>query len=769
MTSDLLERYPAFILRRRWLVLTCATLVMLVLAAGAGSVKVANNYRILFNEDDPRLIAFDRLEETYTKSNAALIAIAPKNGKVFTREILGAIEDLTEAAWKTPHSNRVDSLTNYIHSRAKGDELIVEPLVENAGALNDANLARIRKTALEESDIAGSLISANGKTAGLIIDFVLPEKPETAIVEITDYLDALLDRQQANHPDIEYFATGNVFVERAFGDATASDIENLLPIAFLVIFLLAIILLRSVFGTFSVLVVVLFSVGSAMGFVGWTGMVLSPPNAGIPLIVLTIAIADSIHIVTAVLQGMRRGLTKDAAITEAVRVNLSPVFVTSLTTAIGFMSLNASDAPPFHILGNSVAFGVLCALFFSITLLPALLAILPMRARAAQSRESSFFDRFGEFVIAKRQILLWSTLLIVIGLMSGILRIELGDNLTKYFDESYKIRRDSDFIAKNLTGLDKLEYSLNSGRDGGITDPAYLRKVDAFAEWFRKQPKVAHVQAFSDTMKRLNKNMNGDDPTFYKVPDNPDLAAQFLLLYEFSLPLGRDLNDRIDVGNSATRMAVTISDATSRDLREIDNRAHAWLRANIPDFAQNATGVHAIVAYLTQQNIESMLKGTIIALALISFILILVFRNLKLGFLSLIPNFIPALLTFGLWGYLVGRVGIAGSVIVSIAFGIVVDDTVHFLSKYVKARRDGFVAADAVRYTFRTVGYALWTTTATLAAGFMVFAVSGFEANWVLGVLVTITIMFALAADFLLLPVLLIVFDRKKSLERIAK
>ena len=183
-------------------------------------------------------------------------------------------------------------------------------------------------------------------------------------------------------------------------------------------------------------------------------------------------------------------------------------------------------------------------------------------------------------------------------------------------------------------------------------------------------------------MKRLNRNMHGDDPAFHRLPDDPELAAQYLLLYELSLPFGSDLNNRIDVGKSRTRMTVALRSLTSRQQRELDARAQAWLGANAPELATPASGVSIVFAHLSQRNIESMLRGTIIAMALISLILIGVFRSVRLGLVSLVPNFLPAAMSFGLWGYLVGRVGLAGSVMVAIAFGIIVDDTIHFLSKY---------------------------------------------------------------------------------------
>ena len=758
-----LDRYTAAVLRRRWPVVVLATLAMLVMTAGARFITVSSDYRILFSEDNPQLAALEALEDTYSISHTALIAIAPREGSVFTRETLGAIEELTEAAWRTPYSSRVDSLTNYSHSEAFGDDLVVAPFVEGARSKSDDDLARIEAIALNASQIAGRLVAHDGRVAGMAINFVLPDNPDRAVMEITDYLNDLLDQARANHPDIDYYVTGTVVINRAFADVTQEELKTLVPIVFLLIIGLAVILLRSVLGTVAIVAILLFVVNSTMGSAGWSGMLLSPTNSGVPIIVMVIAIADSIHIVTSVLLGMRRGLDRNAAIVESIRINTYPVFLTSVTTAIGFLSLNASDSPPFHVLGNLVAFGIFCAFVYTMTLLPALLSILPLRAPRVQSEGTAFFDRFADFVIARRTSLLWFLSLVVVVLITGIPRIELGDNLTKFFDERYRVRRDSDYISKNLTGFDKLEYSLKAGREGGITDPDYLRAVDAFAEWFRGQPEVTHVQAFPDIMKRLNKNMHGDDPAFYRLPEARDLAAQYLLLYEFSLPFGRDLNNRIDVSKSATRMTVTVKDATSRDLRELNKRAQAWLRAKAPDFAQEASGQSIMVAHMTHRNLESMLSSTIIAMLLISCLLIWVFKSLRLGLISLAPNFIPGLMTFGLWGHLVGRIGVVSSVVLAVTFGIIVDDTIHFLSKYLKARREGRAAPEAVRSAFHTVGHALWTTTAILSAGFLVFTTSGFELSWVLGLLVTITVLFALATDFLLLPILLIAVDRRDS------
>ena len=758
-----LDNYINGVLRWRWLVVAVMILIMLALAAGVRFIKVTNDYRILFRDDNPQLLTFDALEDRFSASDRALIAVAPQDGMLFSRKTLSAIEYLTEAAWLAPYSSRVDSLTNYSHSESFEDDLIVAPLVEDASSLNDDDLERIEAVALGAIDIVGYLVSRDGRVGGLVITFVMPENHDKGVFEITDYLDGLIAEAGANYPNLNFYLTGDIFMNRAFADATKRDIQILAPIVFLIIVLFAAVLLRSIFGTVAVVVMQVVVIASTVGLIGWVGNELSPSNSGIPIIVMVIAVAQSVHIVTHTVSNLSHGLEKMAAIAESMRQNAYPVFLTAITTAIGFLSLNASESPPFHVLGNFVAFGVIFTFINSMTLLPALLSILPLRQHRVGTPKTVFFDHLADFVIARRKFLLWSGSLIAIVLITGIPRNELGDNWTKHFDERFEFRRASDFVIENLTGMESLEYSLNAGRERGITDPEYLRAVDDFAEWFREQPEVTFVRVFSDTMKRLNKNMHGDDPNYYRIPEDPELAAQYLLIYELSLPFGRDLNDRIDIAKSATRMTVMIRNVSSKGQRELDQRAQDWLIANSPKLATEATGISIIFAHLSINNVISMLRGTITAMALISLILIFVFKSVRIGLISLVPNFLPAAMSFGLWGYLVGTAGMAASIVTAIALGIVVDDTIHFLNRYLRARRDGKHASDAIRFAFRTVGRALFTTTAVLSAGFLVFATSGFQLTWTLGILVSTTLVIALIADFLLLPSLLLAIDRGKT------
>ena len=476
MISVLLDRYTNAVLRYRWPVIAIATLIMLLTGTGALFIGVTNDYRILFSEENPQYADFKALENIFSTSNMAFIAIAPRGGSVFTREALAALEELTEAAWRTPHSRRVDSLTNYTHSRAKGDELIVEPLVDDARSLSDADLARIRKIALESRDLPGRLVSREGHVAGLAVTFVLPDDMDAAVVSINDYLNAILKKAGARYPEIAYYLSGDVISNRTFSVATYNDFVFLAPIVFIMIVVISTLLLRSFLGTFSIIVVIGFVIFNTMGIAGWLGTVFSPTNAGVPTIVMATCVAHSIHIITTTLLGMGHGLDKDAAIAESLRSNAWPVFLTSITTAIGFLSLNYSDSPPARILGNLVALGVLWAFVYSMTLLPAVLSVLPLRARRIPSGKSPFFVRFGAFVVKRRAFLLCFVAVLTAVLITGIPRNELTDRWAHYFDERYRFRRDSDFIFDNLNSMNFLEYALKAGREGGITEPEYLKK-----------------------------------------------------------------------------------------------------------------------------------------------------------------------------------------------------------------------------------------------------------------------------------------------------
>jgi predicted RND superfamily exporter protein len=228
------------------------------------------------------------------------------------------------------------------------------------------------------------------------------------------------------------------------------------------------------------------------------------------------------------------------------------------------------------------------------------------------------------------------------------------------------------------------------------------------------------------------------------------------------------LNNQINVDKSATRVIATLENLTTNELRALDRDASRWLDENFPSASgTTGSGPFVMFAYIAKRNIEGMLAGTLAAFLLISVALTIALKSVRLGLISLVPNLIPPVMAFGVWAMLVGEIGLAASIVTATALGIIVDATVHFLSKYQRAQRlHGASAEEAVRYAFSTVGTALWVTTSILIAGFAVLSFSTFKINATLGQLTAITLFMAIVVDFLLLPALLITLDRKSRAAR---
>lgn len=760
------KQYAEWLVRWRYLALLVSVLAMMAAGYGAQFLGFSADYRVFFSDENPQLQAFENLQNTYTKTDNILFVLAPKDGQVFTPQTLAAVEYLTERAWQLPYSIRVDSISNFQHTYGEADDLIVEDLVENAAQLDVTALQRVRDIALREPLLVHSLISEQAHVTGVNVTIQLAginiakEVPETVAFART-----LAAEMHERYPDIDLHMTGMVMMNNAFSEQAQLDMKSLVPIMFGVIVVVLALLLRSVSGTVATVLVILMSIIATMGLTGWLGIQLTPPSSSAPTMIMTLAVAHCVHILVTFLYAMRRGEDKTTAMVESLRLNMQPVFLTSLTTTIGFLSMNFSDAPPFRDMGNIVAMGVIVGFVFSVVFLPALMLVLPVRVKLGNGRTHNAMERFSEFVIAQRGPLLWGMGGLVFLLVIMIPRNELNDEFVKYFDEKVDFRSATEFSTDNLTGVYRVDYSLESGEPGGISEPAFLRKVEEFAEWFRQQPETIHVNTITDTMKRLNKNLHADDEQWYRLPEQRDLSAQYLLLYEMSLPYGLDLNNQINVDKSATRLSVILHSISSNNLIELEQRGQEWLRANAPASMQvDGASPSLMFSHIGSRNIRSMLGGTTLALVLISLILIVALRSVKIGLVSMIPNLVPAGMAFGMWALFVGQVGLALSVVTGMTLGIVVDDTVHFLSKYLRAVREkGLSAPDAVRYAFANVGLALWTTSVVLVAGFLVLAQSLFELNAGMGLLTAITIALALLADFLLLPPLLMKLEEKKN------
>ncbi len=733
-----------------------------VCMAGAPHIRNENNYKQFFDADDPLLVAHEAMEEAYTRSDSTSILIGTRDGSSLLKpRYLTVIQDLTARMWQFPMALRVDSITNYQHSEAVGDDLNVLALLEDAADLEPAELRRRADIVRNEPMLRNALISADGAATAIRTRLNMPtddvDSAGEATADVVMRMRAIRDEMRAQYPELEWHVLGLPQVDYGFKESMDRDMVELVPLMFAVICLLCWLLMRSVAATLAVVAVIAVTVPASMGLAGWLGLPLNEVSGASPVIILTLCVCDAVHVLVSFLKARAHGRPQLEAAEHALRINMQPVFLTSLTTAVGFLSLNFSDAPPFRVLGNITAIGVVAAWLFSLLLLPWLMSKLPAATRPVRELGPGVL---GEWVLKWRTPLLWGLLALAAVIIAMAPRNVLTDSTYQYFAKGVPIRDAAEFVEHRLTGFDTMNYSLPAAGPGEISDPAYLQQVEAFAQWFRTQPYVVHVSAITDTFKKLNQNMHAEDPAWFRVPDNAELAAQYLLLYEFSLPFGLDLNTQVNFDKSATKFVVTLRGVKAKEILQVQQHADQWLRDNAPSIHGPGTGVSAMFAHIGQNNIKSMLVGSIIALLGISFTLMIALRSWRVGVVSLIPNALPALMALGVWGIFVAEVNLAVAAIFSITLGIVVDDTVHFLSKYLRARREEGADADgAVRYAFNTVGAALLVTTLSLAAGFGILALSDFQVNALTGLLTAITITIALVYDLLFLPPLLARLD----------
>ena len=754
--------YGSWLIQHNLVCIILPILFCLFAISGAIYLQSTPDNRIFFRPDNPQLKALEEMEATFSKNDNAFIALEATQGDIFNPRFFSAILELTERGWQAPYSNRVDSLSNFQLTEATDDSLVVRDLIESDVELDQAYADQVRRYVMAKPALLNRMVSLDGRVTGVNINVLKPDDNKNAVFEVVQFARELVAEMEIEYPDINFYLTGGTAYDVAFSEIPASDNLLLGPLMFLLILLIVGLSLRSFWCMVAVVLLIGLVVGATMGLTGWVGASLNAGTAGAPVILLTLSVAYCVHVLVTMRQQMIAGMTQKNAIVETLRINLVPVAITSITTAIGFMSLNFSDAPPFRQLGNMVATGVLITFVLSVTLLPAFFCRVRLQAPGKKAPASVLMGYFCEFVIARRRWLLLIVGAGIVLLSLGSLKIVLDDNFIDYFDSRYRIRQDTDFIESNLTGMNALEYPVPAASTGGVSDPEYLRKIEAFELWLRQQPGVTNTVSITEVIKDLNQSMHGDDPEWHRLPESRELTAQYFLLYEMSLPYGMDLTNQVDYSKSISRVVALVRDASSADLRLLNHRAEQWLVENIPGREVKGSGLSLIFAYISGRNINSMLFGSLMALVGISFILIVALRSWRIGLLSLVPNLVPAAMALGVWGYMVGTAGLSVAIVVAVTLGIVVDDTVHFLSKYLRARRElGLTSEDAVRYTFKTVGVALWITSITLIAGFFVLFRSGFKVTAEMGLLSAVTIALALVADFLFLPPLLMQFDKQ--------
>ncbi|MCA6061832.1 MMPL family transporter [Thalassolituus sp. ST750PaO-4] len=763
----------SFSLRYPWLVIVAAMILIISLTTGATKLSFVSDFRVYFSADNPQLLSFEQLEKDFNKQDTLTFLLRPSSSATVLDPLaLNEIAQLTQAAWEIPYARRVDSLTNYQRIQSADDNINIDDFYrpEQASAWDIAGELEYIRT---QPDLLNRLVNKDGDLALIIVSLSLPDGDEKATAELVAYTRELLAATELQYLDVQLF--GTAIINLALAEAVERDMEALIPASYLLIFAGIFFLTRSLAGTFLALTLTLLSVMATFGALGWAGALglttarLTPVVGVVPSMIMIIVIADCLHILATYQHGLRAGMSKVPALAEAVKSNIRPVWITSITTALGLLCLNFSESPPYRDLGNLVAFAALLAAVLSLTLFIAALRVLPQPkiqpgrtlAHPGQWLSGLLLTFWQRVLQPHPRALLLGAVIVSAMLAAGVSQLKFNEQWHQYYDESFAVRQALDLQNDKLNGVNFIQYRI-AAQDGGSlyrTEP--MQQLQQLAEHLETFAEVGFVDSLHQPLLTLNQALHDGDKNYYRIPASDEQVAQAMLLYEMSLPFGMGLNERLTIDQTASRFTVHLFKRTSRELVAFDQALLDWAAEHTPALSiAPGSGLDMVFAQISDRNSISLFQGTLLALVLISAVMMLVLRSVRLGLISLVPNLLPALLAYGIWGYISGHVDLGLSIVACMSLGLVVDDTVHFLAKYRSARARGESTEAAIEYAFSTVGVAMIITSLVLAAGFALLLLSPFSPTWGMGGLMALTVIVALLADLILLPLLLMLLDR---------
>ena len=759
------ENLSKFIINNRIVFIFSCLVLVLILGRGITSVVFDPDMERFFPKGHPATSLSYEIDETFIRTDNLVIAINAKNNSIFTKKTLSLIESLTEKSWTVPYSIRVDSLTNYSYVRSVDDDLLVEPFIENAVSLEDSFIKQREKIVEEEEIIFGSLISKDKKTTVISI-IVDPPNPDANIklIDTVEYMLEYVDEAKSNHPELDIRVLGTPYQEYISPKMVLSEMPIVMPSMLLLILVSVFFLLRSVFAVLATILVIVLSLIATFGSVGYIGNALNQMVITIPILIITLALADCVHLFSIFFQQRVKGHSSKESMIRSLELNLQPLFLTTLTTCIGFLSFNVLDVPPLQDLGNFVSIGIAMAFIFTIFFAAPLFSFFEIKAPKSVNQQINLSRKIAKFSLKNSKTLLWSVPLASLLLICLIPLNVLDENPTQMYDEGFTSFSADTLWLDEMLGVTFPVSFKASSNNGSVSEPEFLKKIDNFVKWLETQDEVNHVTSLAHTMKNLNKSMHGDDPEWETIPESEELSSQYLFFYEMSLPMGLDLNSSISQDRASTKISANLDDMSGQEFLKFDKKVRAHIQENnLTEIISPAAGFRVVFSHISMVIVNSLLFGVFLGLLSITLLLGLFFRSIPFGVLSAFPNVLPIAAAFGIWALYDGQVGFMVAVGMGSTLGIIVDFTVHLLSKYDLARREmGQSPEEAVVFAFESVGFALIVMTIVISLGFLVLNLVNFMPLHDFARFSTISFLMALIIDFLLFPNLLVRFDKRK-------
>jgi hypothetical protein len=723
-------------------------------------VQTVDNVDYFTIEDDPDVAFYKTIKDTFGDDEFFVIAFS--SPEMFTPPVLRMIATITKELEAIPEVEEVQSLANvdYIHGAEEYFE--VRPFLEHIPD-NDTELKVLRQQAVSNPLYVGNLISADGNTAAIVVS------PKTHGTEDVSFRKRLLEQTKTVlhiHKDFvdQFHLAGWTMTNFSLSQFMNSDVATFIPLTYLFIILTIWLTFRNQRLTLLALVNISICTGTTMGLFPLLGTTLNNVTAIVPPLVMALALTDTVHIFSHLEKNLLAQTQSPAEALQAVlkRV-LVPCFLTSLTTAVGFVSLVVSDIPPIKEFGYVASLGMVFEFFFSFMLLPPLLLLCkPEKIFIHDSQGQSlnaFLKGLSNFVHSYPRRISIVTALLLLGALGAASTIKVETNLLEYFKPSSSLRRELEHVESRLSGVGTVDVSLKTQERDAFRDPANLAVIERVQSFAKTLPSVDRSISVVDFLKDMNKSFHDENQEFYRIPDSRELISQYLLLYDSD-----DLNDFVTTDFNHARILIRISEHNSAGQARIITALRTFIEQNENNGLQIRVTGRAVQDVNT---IDALVQGQIqsltMAAGVISLIMFLAMRSLAIGFLSLIPNMVPIILNFGIMGALGIPLNTSTALISVIGLGIAVDDTIHFLTEYNLRRAEKMPIAETLRRVTMDKGLGICSSSVILFIGFSVLMFSNFVPTMSFGFLSAAIMITAWIGDMIVLPAVVLSFCNKKG------
>ena len=768
-TAGFTSRYAAWIIQRRLLVLLLSAVAIGWMGSFAGRIGFDANYRIWFEEGDRYLVAYDRFVREFGSDDTFVVAFEDPQG-ILREAPLATIQRLTARLWQVAGVIRVDSLSNFQATRAVEDGIEVTDLFPEDEPLDAPAVQRGAEYIASEPLIQGALLSADQRVAiirGRFAPVALSSDPNLS-VQVYQQLQTILKEETAGS-GYRFHIAGGPITDEAFNQVAQSDMGRLLP---MLLVLMIIVLAVSFFSVWGVLLPIGVGIATILVTVGLNGLLdykLNSVTASFPQLMLGLTIATSMHLLATFFEAKRRGESSPAAARLALEDNFAPVIMTNVATALGFASFMVGNVVPITRLGFIAAVGSTVLTILALTLVPALLSYYPKqvsrRSPLARLDLATLFARMGRFAVAnsRKIILAWLAVTAVFAVFTPNLVVD--SNPALYFKEGFWFRDAVNFLEERGSGGGMYDVVVRGNGTDSVKTAAYMRDLDKLTQYLDTEAPgdFRNVYSLSVILRNINRSLHGDDPAYHVVPQDDATIAQYLLLYSLSVPVGQDINDRLNVTNSATRITLVRPLVSNRDGRRNMDTITAWAERNLQHASIEFTGRDVLYTNMGNNVTDSLIKSLGFDVLTILPLLILMFRTFAAGVVSVFANVGPLVIVIGIMAMSGIMLDVGTVMVAALGLGIAVDDTVHLLAHYFRYRRAGTAPAQAAISTMTHIGTPAALTTLTLTIGFLVFLGAQFQPNFYFGLLISAVIILALLADLTLTPALLYYMDRRKQ------